>query len=83
MSEGSNNESWRKNYIEWSLLNVSDYVVNQTQGILFSLSETVQSHSAIFSDMLLGSVAGLLTVSVLMFVICKNLKKETVKVNEQ
>lgn len=68
--------------LEWSLLNVSDFVVNQTQGVLFSLSETVQNHSAIFSNMLLGSVAGLLTVCALMYVVCSSLKKEAVKVDE-
>lgn len=68
--------------LEWSLLNVSDFVVNQTQGVLFSLSETVQNHSAIFSNMLLGSVAGLLTVCALMYVVCGSLKKEAVKVDE-
>ncbi len=56
--------------LEWSLLNISNSVVMQTQGLLYNLSETVQAKSAIFSTMPIGSIAGLFTVAIVMYFVC-------------
>ncbi len=69
--------------LEWSLLNISDSVVLQTQNALYAVSESIQNHSSIFADMQLGNIAGLLVVAGLMFVTCFILNKSVVKVDEQ
>lgn len=70
--------------LEWSLLNISDYVVEQTQGTIFLLTELLQQKTALFADLpySVGSLSGLLTIVALMFLFCQNLKRETVKVDE-
>lgn len=71
--------------LEWSLLNVSDFVVEQTHGVLFGVSEFVQQKTALFANLpySTGSLLGLLAVVALMYLVCKKLKREAVKVNEQ
>lgn len=71
--------------LEWSLLNISDFVVEQTQGVLFGVSEFVQQKTSLFANLpySTGSLLGLLAVVALMYLVCKNLKRETVKIDEQ
>ena len=70
--------------LEWSLLNISDSVVMQTQGILYSLSEALQNKSAVLANMPLGGVAGMVAAAVLMYAICFVMsKKMVVETNEQ
>jgi len=71
--------------LEWSLLNVSDFVVNQTQGVVYAASEFVQQKTAILANLpySIGSLLGLLAVAGVMYLVCQNLKTETVKVHEQ
>jgi len=59
--------------------------VEQTNGVLFSASEFIQQKTALFANLpySIGSLLGLFAVAVMMFLVCKNLKCETVKVNEQ
>ena len=37
--------------LEWSLLNISDSVVMQTQGLLFSMSEAIQDNLSVLLSM--------------------------------
>lgn len=71
--------------LEWSLLNISDFVVEQTQGVLFGVSEFVQQKTSLFANLpySTGSLLGLLAVVAFMYLVCKNLKRETVKIDEQ
>lgn len=66
--------------LEWSLLNISDSVVMQTQSILYSLSEAVQAKSAILASMpsVFGNITGLLVVSLVMWAACVLISRNTV-----
>lgn len=66
--------------LEWSLLNISNSVVMQTQGQLYALAEAAQSKTAIFANMpfTLGNIAGLFTVGVIMFLTCVIINKKMV-----
>lgn len=69
--------------LEWSLLNISDSVVTQSQYALYNLSEVIQAKSSLFASMpsVSGNIAGLFTISVLMYFVCKIMSKKTVKVD--
>ncbi len=64
--------------LEWSLLNVSDSVVLQTQNILYAISEALQSKTAVLTSLpaVLGNISGLLAAAALMFLICKMLNRK-------
>lgn len=70
--------------LEWSLLNISNAVEMQTQGILYNLSETFQAKSTIFAGMPVttGSLAGLFWVCVIMYLACMSMAHQPVKVDE-
>lgn len=70
---------------EWSLLNVSDFVVEQTQGSIYAVSNFLQQKTALLANLpySIGSLVGLVVVGALMFLVCKNLKRETVKVYDK
>lgn len=44
-------ESTKPDGLEWSLLNISDSVVMQTQGLLFSMSEAIQDNLSVLLSM--------------------------------
>lgn len=71
--------------LEWSLLNISDYVIMQTQGIIFNVSETLQHNMSVFAQMpyTLGSVAGLFVVVGFMYLICLFMDRKTVMVKNE
>lgn len=71
--------------LEWSLLNISDSVVMQTQSVLYSFSEAVQAKSAIFASMpaVSGNIAGVVTVCVIMAIACVLMAKKTVMENAE
>ena len=71
--------------LEWSLLNISDSVIIQSQYALYNLSEAVQAKTAIFALMpsVLGSIAGLLSTGALMYLASMIICKQTVKVNAE
>jgi len=71
--------------LEWSLLNISDSVVMQTQGLLFNMSESIQHNLSVLSNMpyTLGNVVGLFVVAVLMYVTCLMLGRKTVTVKNE
>lgn len=58
--------------LEWSLINMSESFVEQTQGYLYNLSELVQAKTAIFAQIpsVPANIAGLLAVAVLMYAAC-------------
>lgn len=63
-------ESTKPDGLEWSLLNISDSVVMQTQGLLFSMSEAIQNNLSVLSSMSygIGNIAGVLLVVVFMYI---------------
>lgn len=58
--------------LEWSLINMSESFVEQTQGYLYNLSELVQAKTAILAQIpsVPANIAGLLAVAVLMYGAC-------------
>lgn len=44
-------ESTKPDGLEWSLLNISDAVIMQTQGLLFNISEAIQNNLSVLSSM--------------------------------
>lgn len=71
--------------LEWSLLNISDSVVMQTQSIMYSLAEAVQAKSAILAAMpsVFANIFGLLIVSIVMLAACLLLSRNTVSENAE
>ena len=71
--------------LEWSLLNISDSVVMQTQGLLYEISQTVQAKSAIFTGMpyTFGAIAGLFAVAAIMAAAGMLLSRKMVSENVQ
>lgn len=69
--------------LEWSLLNISNSVVMQTQNALYSIAENLQSNLSFFANMQLGNIAGLFVTVGVMFAICFVLNNNSVKISEQ
>lgn len=71
--------------LEWSLLNMSDSFVAQTQGYIYSISELIQSKAAILTQIpsVLANIGGLALIAILMFAICKLLTAKKAEVYEQ
>lgn len=71
--------------LEWSLLNISDSVIMQTQGMLFNVSENLQHNLSVLAQMpyTLGSVAGLFVVVGFMYLICLFMDRKTVMVKNE
>lgn len=67
--------------LEWSLLNISDAVTEQTQGVLYRLAEAFQAQTAIFSNLDFGWLAGLLAAGAVMYFACVLLNLKTAKEN--
>ena len=67
--------------LEWSLLNISNSVVMQTQNGLYALSEAVQSKTAVLASASFGGILGLMAVGVLMYFVCIILNKAVVREN--
>lgn len=70
--------------LEWSLLNLSDSFIAQTQGIIYSLAETLQAKTALLVSLnsVFANILGIAIVSLLMFTMCKLLSLRTVKTDE-
>lgn len=71
--------------LEWSLLNISDSVVTQSQYILYNISEALQAKTAVFASMpsITGNIAGLFTAGVIMYLACILVSKKAEKVNAE
>lgn len=70
--------------LEWSLINLSESFMAQTNGIIYSTSESIQNHISILTDInpLSTNICGLLIVSILMFIFLKMFIYNSVKSNE-
>ena len=68
----SNFASQMPDGLEWSLLNISNSVVEQTQSVIYTVSEALQAKTAILANMPFtsGSIAGLFAVAALMYLTC-------------
>lgn len=67
--------------LEWSLLNISSAVTENTEGILYNLSVLVQTKTSILANFAFGSITGLLAVGIFMYLICVLMTRKTVKEN--
>ena len=69
--------------LEWSLLNISDSVVAQTQWQLFNIAEALQTKTAILSQIspIAANIAGLLIVCAAMYFVCLIINRKMVKEN--
>ena len=69
--------------LEWSLLNISDSVIMQTQNVLYPLIEAVQTKTAVLADMALipANILGMLAVGALMSAVGFVSAVKTVKEN--
>ena len=79
----SQNASTKPDGLEWSLLNISGAVTEQTQGILYSISETVQAKTSILAEPSFGGIAGLFAVGMIMYLACIFMARQTVKADVQ
>lgn len=78
--------SSRPDGLEWSLLNMSNSFVEQTNGYLYSASEILQSKTAILANMpssILANIFGLALLAVLMYGVCRILTIKKAEVYEQ
>ena len=66
--------------LEWSLLNISDGLVENTQGILYNLTSLIQTKTAILCELSsTGNVIGIFIVGIIMYLICNFTAKKTLK----
>ena len=61
----SNYASNKPDGLEWALLNISDSITYQTQGIIYSISEAIQTKTAVLTKInpFIANILGLLIVS--------------------
>lgn len=80
----SNYASNKPDGLEWSLLNISDNLIQQTNGIIYLISETLQSKTAILLNInnVLANIAGILIISCLMILLTKISLFKTINKNE-
>ena len=71
--------------LEWSLLNMSDSVVEQTQYALYNMAEALQAKTAVLSSIpsVAGNIAGLFVLGLIMYMVCLYFSKQTVKVHAE
>ena len=69
--------------LEWSLLNISDSVMMQTEGVFYAVSEAFQAKSAILASIspAAGNLIGLFATGALMYLGCLLLSRKTVNEN--
>lgn len=63
--------------LEWSLLNISDKVTENTQGILYNLSTSIQAKTSVFLNLPYGEIAGLLTLCSVVYLFCVFIAKRS------
>lgn len=68
--------------LEWSLLNISDSITLQTQGLIYNLSELIQSKTAVFLNInsYVANISGILLIAGIIYFAGKI---QTTKNNEQ
>ena len=69
--------------LEWSLLNISDSVMMQTEDVFYTVSEAIQAKSAILASIspAAGNLIGLFATGALMYLGCLLLSRKTVNEN--
>ena len=70
--------------LEWSLLKMSDSMVMQTQGILYSISESIQAKTAVLAQIqpIAANVSGIIITALLMAAVGYMLSYKTVEIYE-
>lgn len=67
--------------LEWSLLNISGFVTEQTQGILYNLAEALQTKLSILSNLpyTFGNIIGIILLATIMLSIATLLNRKTIE----
>lgn len=70
--------------LEWSLLKMSDSMVMQTQGVLYSVSEAIQAKTAVLEQIqpITANISGIIIAAILMAAVGYILSYKTVEVYE-
>lgn len=70
--------------LEWSLLKMSDSMVMQTQGILYSISESIQAKTAVLAQIqpIAANISGIIITALLMAAVGYMLSYKTVEIYE-
>lgn len=70
--------------LEWSLLKMSDSMVMQTQGVLYSISESIQAKTSVLAQIqpIAANVSGIIITAILMAAVGYILSYKTVEVYE-
>lgn len=70
--------------LEWSLINISDSFVAQTQGQIYAISEIIQAKTALLASVpsIPANISGLIIIAAVSAILCTAMiKKETVNIN--
>ena len=70
--------------LEWSLLKMSDSMVMQTQGVLYSVSEAIQAKTAVLGQIqpITANISGIIIAAILMAAVGYILSYKTVEIYE-
>lgn len=70
--------------LEWSLLKMSDSMVMQTQGVLYSVSEAIQAKTAVLEQIqpITANISGIIIAAILMAAVGYILSYKTVEIYE-
>ena len=70
--------------LEWSLLKMSDSMVMQTQGVLYSVSEAIQAKTAVLGQIqpITANISGIIIAAILMAAVVYILSYKTVEIYE-
>ena len=73
--------SQRPDGLEWSLLNISDSVVMQTQGSIYTIAEALQAKIAVLANLatIPANIIGLLIIGLTMYTLSILLNKKAIK----
>ena len=65
--------------LEWSLIKISDSFIEQTNGIIYNLSETIQEKTAILLNLpdILANLSGIILITLFAFLLSKILNLKT------
>lgn len=75
----SNYASMKPDGLEWSLIKISDSFIEQTNGIIYNLSETIQAKTAILLNLpdILANLSGIILITLFAFLLSKILNLKT------
>ncbi|HIT55697.1 TPA: hypothetical protein IAA92_05510 [Candidatus Galligastranaerophilus intestinigallinarum] len=71
--------SMKPDGLEWSLIKISDSFIEQTNGIIYNLSETIQAKTAILLNLpdILANLSGIILITLFAFLLSKILNLKT------